>query len=72
MSPPQALVTTDAVKFKAMGMKTDDHMGSSVVGLDAGIAPASWPLAFRIHAPDEETIFPPSTVSKQAFTMVWP
>ena len=63
-------MTTVAVKFKAMGMDTLDHIGSTVVGLEAGIAPASWPEALRIQAPPLETIFPPSTVSRQAFTMV--
>jgi len=36
---PQALVTTDAVKLSPIGMLTVDHIGSTVVGLLAGIAP---------------------------------
>jgi hypothetical protein len=61
----------DAVKFNEMGMATFDHIGSTAVGFDAGMAPASWPDAFRIQHPPDETTFPPSTVSKHAFTMVW-
>ena len=38
---PQAFVTTDAVKFSAIGIFTDDHMGSTLDGLEAGIAPAN-------------------------------
>ncbi len=38
---PQALVTTDAVKFKAIGMFTFDHIGSTVEGFEDGTAPAS-------------------------------
>jgi hypothetical protein len=38
---PQALVTIDAVKFKAMGMFTIDHMGSTFCGLLDGTEPAS-------------------------------
>ena len=67
---PHAFVTTDAVKLREIGMNTDDHIGSIVVGLLAGIAPASCPEALRIHAPEDDTIFPPSTVSRHAFTMV--
>ena len=36
---PQALVTMEAVKLSPIGMLTVDHMGSTVVGLLAGIAP---------------------------------
>ena len=68
--PPQALVTTVAVKFKAMGMFTELHMGSTEIGFEAGITPASWPDALRTQAPPELTTLPPSTVMKQASTKV--
>ena len=39
VAPPQALVTTEAVKLRPIGMLTVDHIGSTAVGLLAGIAP---------------------------------
>lgn len=63
-------MTTEAVKFKAIGIETLLHIGSRVPGFEDGIAPASWPDALRIQTPDDETIFPPSTESKHARVMV--
>ena len=41
-SPPNhEEVTTVAVKLRAMGMFTLDHMGSTFAGFDEGMAPAN-------------------------------
>ena len=63
-------MTTEAVKFKAMGMETEDHMGSTLAGLEDGTEPASCPEAFLIHTPELLTIFEPSTETNAERTMV--